>query len=263
MKKAFFDKGFFPVGVYGANLNNLEQIKRLAVNTVVLRGTGANLEEQVEKCHTVGLRYMLTTPREPGTLPGYLDEIAGYVRPHDMAFYVNDEPGIHSFSSGKAVDVNRLIKDRFPMCATAMAVVRPQVCREYADGADFFLLDQYPVPFMPVGWLSDSMDCCAEGLACGGAEGEDGRGLGRRAGWRIRWGSFGGGDSGVRGAATLGSSEDADLAGDGLSSVLVGGAWGQGDFFLYLFVDWKDGRRQGAAGACGWAVESGVSLAGG
>ena len=29
----------------------------------------------------VGLRYMLTTPREPGRLSGYLDEIARYVRP--------------------------------------------------------------------------------------------------------------------------------------------------------------------------------------
>ena len=27
----------------------------------------------------------------------------------------------------------------------------------------FFLLDQYPVPFMPFGWLSDSIDClCGE-----------------------------------------------------------------------------------------------------
>ena len=40
LKKAFFDESFFPIGVYGANLDNLEEIKRLAVNTVVLGGTG-------------------------------------------------------------------------------------------------------------------------------------------------------------------------------------------------------------------------------
>ncbi len=161
LKRDFFDEHFFPIGVYGANLKNLEEIKKLAINTVVLGGTGKKLREQVEKCHEVGLRYVLSTPHDPDRLPVYLDQISGYVRPYDMAFYVNDEPGIHSFPTGKAVDVNRLIKERFPDCATCMAIVRPQVCGEYKDGADFFMLDQYPVPFMPFGWLSDSMDYCA------------------------------------------------------------------------------------------------------
>ncbi len=162
LKGAFFDEHFFPIGVYGANLENLAEIKKLAINTVVLGGTGKKLREQVEKCHEVGLRYVLSVPHDPDRLVVYLDEISGYVRPYDLAFYVNDEPGIHSFPSAKAVDVNRLIKERFPDCATCMAIVRPQVCGEYKDGADFFMLDQYPVPFMPMTWLSDCMGECEE-----------------------------------------------------------------------------------------------------
>jgi len=164
LKKAFFDAGFFPIGVYGANLKNLEQIKKLAINTVVLRGTRKKLREQVEKCHRVGLRYVLSVPHDPDRLPVYLEEISRYARPWDLAFYVIDEPGIHSFPTGRAMDVNRLIKERFPGCATCMAIVRPQVCGEYVDGADFFMLDQYPVPYMPMTWLSDCMDECAEGI---------------------------------------------------------------------------------------------------
>ena len=162
LKNTFFDAGFFPIGVYGADLKNLGQIKKLAVNTVVLRGSGKKLREQVEKCHRVGLRYVLSAPHDPDRLPVYLEEISPYVKPWDLAFYVNDEPGIHSFPKGKATDVNRLIKGSFPTCATCMAIVRPQVCGEYADGADFFMLDQYPVPFMPMTWLSDCMNECAE-----------------------------------------------------------------------------------------------------
>jgi hypothetical protein len=162
LKKTFFDVHSFPIGVYGANLQNLWEIKKLAVNTVVLRGRGKQLREQVEKCHEVGLRYVLSVPHEPDLLPVYLDEIGKYVRPYDLAFYVNDEPGIHSFPTGKALDVNRLIKGWFPDCATCMAIVRPQVCGEYKDGADFFMLDQYPVPFMPMTWLSDCMNECGE-----------------------------------------------------------------------------------------------------
>ena len=36
IQKWFFDRHSFPIGVYGANLENLEQIKKLAVNTVIL-----------------------------------------------------------------------------------------------------------------------------------------------------------------------------------------------------------------------------------
>ena len=43
-----------------------------------------------------------------------------------------------------------------------MAIVRPQAIPYYEQGADFFMLDQYPVPDMPMTWLSDSMDEAAE-----------------------------------------------------------------------------------------------------
>ncbi len=45
---------------------------------------------------------------------------------------------------------------------TNMAISRSQVVPEYQDGADYFMLDQYPVPNMPMTWLSDSMDHAAE-----------------------------------------------------------------------------------------------------
>ncbi len=158
---AFFPGHFFPIGVYGADLENLEQIKKLAINTVVFGGRGDDLREKVIKCHEVGLRYVLSTPRNPDRLPPYLRTLSEYVRPYDLAFYVNDEPGIWSFPMNRANDINRLIKDRFPGSATCMAVVRPQVCRDFEWAADFFMLDQYPVPYMPMTWLSDCMDECA------------------------------------------------------------------------------------------------------
>ena len=164
IEKWFFPGGFFPIGVYGADLENLEQIKRLAINTVLLGGSGEALKYKIERCHKVGLRYVLSVPHDPDKLPVFLNEISPYVRPHDLAFYVNDEPGIWSFPVNRADDINRLIKDRFPACATCMAVVRPQVCRDFEWAVDFFMLDQYPVPYMPMTWLSDCMDECAGGV---------------------------------------------------------------------------------------------------
>ena len=168
VERGFFEGDFFPIGVYGAGLENLAEIKRLAVNTVILGGRGEDLRQKIEKCHQVGLRYVVGVPHDPDQLPVFLDRLATYARPRDMAFYVNDEPGIWSFPVNRADDMNRLIKERFPGCATCMAVVRPRVCGDYGQAADFFMLDQYPVPFMPMTWLSDCMGECSEKLSGSG-----------------------------------------------------------------------------------------------
>ncbi len=154
----FFDSRSFPIGVYGARIDNLEHIKRLAVNTVLISGEGEALRRTIQECHRIGLRYVITVPRDPDRLPVFLDEIERTVRQNDLAFYVNDEPELVSFSRGQAHDVNRLLKERFPNAPTCMALVRPDACRDYLDSADFFMMDQYPVPYMPMTWLSDSMD---------------------------------------------------------------------------------------------------------
>ena len=153
-----FYKYFFPIGVYGASMDNLEDIKKININTVLIGGSGEELKKTVLKCHQLGLKYVLSVPRDPDMLPVFLNNIAEYVLHGNLAFYVNDEPGIHSFPINRANDINRLIKERFPRASTCMAVVRPQVCRDYLETSDFFMMDQYPVPFMPMTWLSDSMD---------------------------------------------------------------------------------------------------------
>jgi len=161
-----FYKGLFPIGVYGAARENLQEIKDLGINTAVIGGDSKTVQNTIHRCHQLGLRYMLNVPRDPDKLRAYLDHISGLVKPQLLSFYVNDEPGIHSFPLNKSADIHRLIKERFPEAATCMAVVRPQVCRDYLKAADFFMLDQYPVPSMPMTWLSDSMDKAAEAAGC-------------------------------------------------------------------------------------------------
>lgn len=172
-KELQFYKDFFPIGVYGADIDNLSRIKKLAVNTVIIGGEGEKLKKTIQKCHEVGLRYILSVPRDPDRLKAYLDYLMpessalpvdgnekgrDILRRHDVAFYVNDEPELTSFPSNTASDIHELIKSRIPEAVTCMALVRAKNCRDYLDAADFFMMDQYPVPNMPMTWLSDSID---------------------------------------------------------------------------------------------------------
>jgi hypothetical protein len=158
----FFPDPLFPIGVYGGGLQDLAQIRDLGINTVVIGARDEALREMIRACNCLDLRYILSVPRDPDRVHTFLREIGDAAAQRALAFYVNDEPGIHSFPVHRANDINRLIKEGLPGSATCMAVVRPQVCRDYLEASDFFMMDQYPVPSMPMTWLSDSMDQARE-----------------------------------------------------------------------------------------------------
>jgi hypothetical protein len=148
----------FPIAVYGANAENLREIKRIGCNG----GVGRLNDTFISECLAQNIHCTVSVPRNPEKLILLLDELEPLINKGNFIFYVNDEPGIHSFSVTTAEDIQRIIKQRFPNAATNMAIVRPQVIPFYEAGADYFMLDQYPIPNMPMTWLSDSMDEAAE-----------------------------------------------------------------------------------------------------
>ena len=156
--QGFFYPESFPIGVYGADAGKLEEIKRLAVNTVIVGGRGEALKKTLRECRRLGLRPVLSVPHQPERLKIYLDDLKEAAGSGDLAFYVDDEPELRSVPAGAADDNQRLIKDRFPLASTCMAVVRPLRSRDYLGASDFFMMDQYPFPILPMTWLSDSMD---------------------------------------------------------------------------------------------------------
>ncbi len=163
----FFYDNFFPIGIYGADISSLEDIGKTGINSVIIGADGDALRKTILECRRLNLRQVLSVPRDPDRLKVYLDALAdslglpeppAYTRLQDLAFYVNDEPELTSFPTNSAEDVQMLIKGRFPKSSTCMAVVRPRHCRPYLGASDFFMMDQYPYPYMPMTWLSDSMD---------------------------------------------------------------------------------------------------------
>ena len=149
---------FFPIGSYGANAENLKKLKEVGLNTAVVAMTKGN----IEKCLELNMRCTLSVPRNPEQLYISLKKFTPLLELGHFSFYVNDEPGIDSFSESTARDIYDIIKSYFPDAVTNMAIVRPQAIPYYEQAADFFMLDQYPVPHMPMSWLSESMDAAAE-----------------------------------------------------------------------------------------------------
>ena len=145
---------FFPVGIYGGTKENLTQIKALGLNTAVIRLN----EENLKLCRQTGMHCTVAVPRSPEKLMVALKGVETSLRDGRFSFYVNDEPGIHSFPIWKADDIQQILKEKFPDKPTGMAIVRPQVIQNYRNSSDYFMLDQYPVPNMPMSWPADSMD---------------------------------------------------------------------------------------------------------
>jgi hypothetical protein len=46
----------------------------------------------------------------------------------------------------------------YAIALTAVAMLRPQMVRDYRYAADIFMIDPYPVPHMPMTWLSDCIE---------------------------------------------------------------------------------------------------------
>jgi hypothetical protein len=147
------DTTFFPLGVYGASAENLAEIGELGLNTAVVALTEANLRA----CLTEKMRCTLAVPRDPERLAQSLTALQPLLEQGRFSFYVNDEPEIHAFPEADAAEIHSIVKHRFPDAATGMAIVRPQAIPFYEQGADYFMLDQYPVPHMPMTWLAESM----------------------------------------------------------------------------------------------------------
>ena len=153
-------KPSFPLGLYGTSPEDLVTMVGSPFNLVRV---GAE-PELVLQAHRLGLSCFVRMPHEASKLAGVAEKFraAGVGLGPTDRFYIDDEPELRSVDPLMLRNHREHLHTLWPDTPGIMAHVRPQCVADYRDASDVFMMDQYPIPSMPMTWLSDSMDAARE-----------------------------------------------------------------------------------------------------
>ncbi len=146
----------FPLGLYGTKVKDYPDIAKTSFNLV----KAPPEPEAVKKAHGLGLNVFCHMPgnnEEIGNIAHEFKRAKVQFSPNDF-FYIADEPELRSVSALKLEKKRQILKETWPQLNGMMAINRPRFVKRYQEAAEIFLMDQYPVPNMPMTWLSDSLD---------------------------------------------------------------------------------------------------------
>ena len=160
-------KPSFPLGLYGTSVEDLGDIAASPFNLVSVGSTVSG----VVRAHWAGLSCFVRMPHDGAKLAGVAEKFraAGVGFGPKDRFYIDDEPELRSVDPLMLRNHREHLHALWPDTPGIMANVRPQCVADYRDASDVFMMDQYPIPSMPMTWLSDSMDEARE-LAGDGKE---------------------------------------------------------------------------------------------
>jgi len=144
---------FFPVGMYAAKPEDLPDIRAAGFNAVQSYDAHPDIIRRMAAASArLGLKYLANFRGKPASL---LQELTG--KPEILGFYIEDEPEGRSVPPGEIEALKKSLQREDPGVLTAVAMLRPQMVEAYREAADVFMIDPYPVPHLPMTWLSDSL----------------------------------------------------------------------------------------------------------
>jgi len=145
---------FFPVGIFAAAPDDLAAIRAAGFNAVQSYDSRPDIiRKMAAACNKLGLKFLPNFRAYQADISRDLGD-----NPELLGFYIEDEPEGRSIPPEKIQALKESLKHDHPGVLTAVAMLRPQMVEAYRDTADVFMLDPYPVPDMPMTWLSDSLE---------------------------------------------------------------------------------------------------------
>jgi hypothetical protein len=145
---------FFPVGIFAATPDDLMAIRAAGFNAVQSYDSKPEtIRKMAAACNKLGLKFL---PNFRSYQADISRDLGG--NPELLGFYIEDEPEGRSVAPEKMQALKESLKHDHPGVLTAVAMLRPRMVAVYRDSADVFMIDPYPVPHMPLTWLSDSLE---------------------------------------------------------------------------------------------------------
>ncbi|MFQ5716898.1 MAG: hypothetical protein ACE5GQ_07315, partial [Nitrospinales bacterium] len=150
---------FFPIGIYSAAIDAFAELKEAGFNLVQSYNANPDFVRRFVKAAGVhGLKVLssLTMTRPDKNLSKFIAEIKD--ERGLFGWYIADEPEGRGTSPSFLWLWSRYIQSIDPGHPTALVNIRSRKVVDYAPAVDIAMVDPYPIPHMPVTWLSDSID---------------------------------------------------------------------------------------------------------
>ena len=153
---------FFPLGIYSANPEVFGELKAAGFNSVqTYANSAAQVKAFVAAAERHGLKALIRVPKEVWKWDPVLSaHLMRRLRssPALLAWYLADEPEGRAVPPGYLWKVREYIRWFDTSHPTAIVVLRGHKAHDYAPATDVLMVDPYPIPKMPVTWLSDTLD---------------------------------------------------------------------------------------------------------
>jgi hypothetical protein len=150
---------FFPIGIYGADVKDLSELKEAGFNSVHAYSSDVGLLSflilEAERHH---LKLMIGVPGEvwERDITPFFSRVRN--SPGILSWYLADEPEGRGIPPSYIWRLNDYVHKMDSTHPTSLVLVRSKKAYDYGDGVDILLVDPYPIPKMPITWLSESID---------------------------------------------------------------------------------------------------------
>jgi hypothetical protein len=150
---------FFPIGIYGVGIEDIPEVKEAGFNSIQAYSSDIGfIRAFVIEAERYQVKAMIKIPNE-----AWKTDITSFfsrVRSSKgvLCWYLEDEPEGRGIPPSYIWRLNKYIHKMDPTHPTSLVLVRSKKAYDYGDGVDILMVDPYPIPLMPITWLSDSID---------------------------------------------------------------------------------------------------------
>jgi hypothetical protein len=157
--QSFYFVPFFPIGIYSAEIEAFKELKEIGFNSVQSYSRNIDfIEKFVFSAKKNDLKAMIMIPKEvwrrdPSQFFKNMRNSKSI-----LAWYLEDEPEGRGIPPSYIFRLRRYLKIMDSNHPTSLVILRSKKAYDYGEVVDIIMVDPYPIPNMPIKWLSDSID---------------------------------------------------------------------------------------------------------